>query len=458
MKQNKQIEKDFGKVIGYESVKLVLERTLDMIRNKEKYEKLGTKLPSGILLSGTPGIGKTLLANSFIKASGLPSYLIRKNQPDGSFVNYIKKSFEDAKAHAPAIVFLDDMDKFANEDEKHCDTEEYVTIQSCIDDVKGCDVFIIATVNKMEKLPESLCRRGRFDKHIVMNAPTGKEATQIIEHYMRSKNFADDIDSEEIARVLNGESCACLETVINEAAVLAGYAGKEKIEKEDFLRAAMCVMFDAPESLEKRPNEIVRKTAYHEAGHTVVAELLEPDSVSLVSVLGHDGPTQGVTSFYQDDDIYFSSIELMKNRVRSLLAGKAATEIVYGEVDVGASNDIMRVMRVVDRFVDNYCSYGFDTHEFVPSNYTSNDFRNRKEMRIYSAVEHYYQEVKKMLIDNREFLDRLTEALVKKETLTCKDIQEIRKACKIKNNSSELDNKNIVAERNLCHNDSSSVF
>ena len=429
MEQKKQIEKDFEKVIGYEPIKIVLERILDMIRNKEKYDKLGAKLPSGVLLSGKPGTGKTLIANSFIEASELPVYLIRKDEPDGDFVKFIKKSFEDAKSNAPAIVFLDDMDKFANEDDFHSDTEEYVTIQACIDNVKGCDVFVIATANNTRKLPESLCRSGRFDKQIRVNVPKGKDASKIVEYYMKQKNFVSDIDGEEIAKMLGGGSCAVLETVINEASILAGYENKEKIEKEDLLRSAMCVIFGAPEIADKRPIEILKKTAYHEAGHAVIAELLEPESISLVSVLGHDGPTQGVTAYYQEDDVYFSSIKYMKNRVKSLLAGKAATEIVYGEVDVGANNDIHRAIDITERFVDHYCGFGFDKFEF--QNNSSNDLLSRKETIVFCELEKYYQEVKKMLISNREFLDKVAQSLVLKETLTYRDIQEIRANCKI---------------------------
>ena len=428
MNNKTQIEEDFKKVIGYEPIKLVLERILDMIRNKEKYEKLGTKLPSGVLLSGRPGTGKTLIANQFIKASGLMVFLVRKDKPDGDFVKHIKHAFELAKENSPSIVFLDDMDKFANEDDDHTDAEEYVTIQSCIDDVKGHNVFVLATANNTSKLPNSLIRSGRFDKHIRVKTPTGKDASKIVEYYIKQKNFVNEIDFDEVAKMLDGGSCAVLETVINEAAILAGYNGKEKIEKEDLLKAAMCVIFDAPELAEKKPLEIIKKTAYHEAGHVVVAELLEPESISLVSVLGHDGPTQGVTAYYQDDDFYFSSIDLMKNRVKSLLAGKATTELVYGEVDVGANSDIYRVMSIVERFVDNYCGYGFDKFARYGS---SNELYSRRDDWIAMEVEKYYQEVKKMLIDNREFLDKVAEQLVEKETLTCKDIKEIKASCKI---------------------------
>ena len=429
MEQKQQIEKDFGRVVGYEPIKLEFERILDMIRNKKKYDELGAKLTSGVLLSGEPGTGKTLIANSFIKASKLPVYLIRKDLPDGDFIKFIKQSFEDAKLNAPSIVFLDDMDKFANEDNFHCDAEEYVTIQSCIDSVKGCNVFVLATANNINKLPNSLIRSGRFDKQITVEAPKGKDASAIVEYYMKQKNFVSNIDSEEIAKILNGGSCAVLESVINEASILAGFADRKKVEREDLLRSAMCVIFGAPEIANKIPPKIVAKTAYHEAGHVVVAELLEPESVSLVSVLGHKGSTQGVTVYYQDDEEYFSSIEYMENRIKSLLAGKAATEIVYGEVDVGASNDIQRAITIAERFVDNYCCFGFDKIEFRDN--SSNDLLSRKEIIIFNELEKYYQEVRKMLILNREFLDKVAQNLVEKETLTCKDVKAIKARCNI---------------------------
>lgn len=171
MEQNEQIGKDFERVIGYEPIKKVLERLLDMIRKKEKYDKLGTRLPRGMMLCGEPGVGKTLIASSFIEASKLPVFVIRKDKPNGDFVNFIKQTFDEARNNTPSIVFLDDVDKFANEDNMHRDAEEYVTIQSCIDEVKNDDVFVLATANDESKLPNSLLRCGRFDKIINVKPP-----------------------------------------------------------------------------------------------------------------------------------------------------------------------------------------------------------------------------------------------------------------------------------------------
>lgn len=354
------------------------------MNNPEKYKELGGLTPSGILLDGEPGLGKTLMAKCFINASGRKSFTFRKDKPNGDFVNEIKKIYDEAKNNAPSIVFLDDMDKFANEDDRHKNAEEYITVQSCIDDMKGIEVFTIATTNEIENIPESLLRVGRFDKVFKVKSPKTEEAEKIVEYYLSKKKFVGDVDIKQVSKILGGCSCAQLETVINEASVLAGFEGKEKIEKEDLLRSAMCVIFNAPELAEKKPVEIVRKTAYHEAGHVVIAELLEPGSISLVSVLGHDGPTQGITAYYQDDDKYFSDIKYMKNRVISLLAGKATTEIVYGEVDVGANSDIHRAIDITERFVDHYCGFGLDKFEF--QNNTSNDLLSRREMQVFTEL------------------------------------------------------------------------
>jgi AAA+ superfamily predicted ATPase len=166
----------FAPVIGYKSIKKELIRICDIMRNRDFYAKLGVSVPSGLLLSGEPGLGKTLMANCFIKASGRTAFVCRKDKPDGDFVKHIKNTFEEAVKFAPSIVFLDDMDKFANGDEYHKNSEEFVTVQSCIDDCKGKEVFVLATINDNDSIPSSLLRAGRFDNRIEVQAPKGADA------------------------------------------------------------------------------------------------------------------------------------------------------------------------------------------------------------------------------------------------------------------------------------------
>lgn len=209
----------------------------------------------------------------------------------------IKATFDKAVQNAPSIVYLDDMDKFTNGDERHPDAEEYVTVQSCIDETKDKQVFVLATVNNIRCLPRSLRRAGRFDRTIEVNAPHGEDAVKIITHYLKSKRFVDDIDPTVIAKIMDGRSCAELETVINEAGLYAGYERAKVITMEHFLKACMRTVFQAfPDDEDdladesddfycglSDPNHVVSQIVYHEAGHAVISEVLCPESVTLVS-------------------------------------------------------------------------------------------------------------------------------------------------------------------------------
>ncbi len=420
--------KEFDKIIGYSDVKKELLRLCDIMVNGEKYRKLGVKTPRGLLLYGEPGVGKTLMANCLIKESGRKSYICRKDKSRDDFVDNIKETFEQAKQNAPSIVFLDDLDKFSNSDLDYCNTHEYVTVQSCIDDCDGFEVFIIATANDINKLPLSLCRAQRFDKTIKVKKPKGKDAVEIVKYYLSQKSFVDDIDEEEISRILDGGSCAELESVVNEAGIYAGFADKEKIDMDDMVKACLRVIFKAPECQDIIDESAVIGAAYHEAGHAIVNELLEPGSVSLVSIQQHSGDVGGVTGYYQNEN-YFKNKKYMEIRVMSLLAGKAATEIVFGEVDVGANVDLHRAFDIVERFVGEYCSTSFD--KWLITDSRTENVRTRMELQIYSEMERYYFETKRLLIKNREFLDKLVNALIEKKTLIGKDISKLKLECKI---------------------------
>ena len=196
--------KAMDKIIGYSSIKRELKQISDTLKNREAYDKLGVSSPRGLLLYGDPGVGKSLMAAAIIEESGRRAYICRKDKPNGDFVKYIKETFDKAAENAPSIVFLDDMDKFTNGDERHPDAEEYVTVQSCIDEVKGKEVFVLATVNNIRNLPRSLRRAGRFDRTIEVEAPRGRDAEAIIAHYLGSKKFVEGVDAKTIARIKPG--------------------------------------------------------------------------------------------------------------------------------------------------------------------------------------------------------------------------------------------------------------
>ena len=414
---------EFDKIIGYKDIKTELIRLCDIIKNPDKYKELGVASIGGLLLDGVPGVGKTLMANCFIKESGRKAFICRKNKPNAEFINEIRKVFAKAVENAPSIILLDDMDKFANEDRNHRNAEEYVTVQSCIDEIKGKDVFVLATTNGDDNLPSSLLRAGRFDNIIKVGRPQGEDAVEIVRYYLSQKKVVAEVNAEDVARLLNGESCATLETIINMAGQYAGFANKDKIESDDIIRACLRVLFKAPESFSPYNPIELKKTAYHEAGHAVVAEILEEGSITLISVRKSTSVIAGFTSYHSSDS-YWESKKNMENRVISLLAGKAAMEIVFGEVDMGTIDDLRRAFNIVDRFVDNNCSYGFEY--WTNGSNSSGRVLAKKEERVIADIELYYATARKILIENKTFLEMLAERLQEKDTLVSSEIIEIK--------------------------------
>lgn len=415
---------EFDKIIGYEDIKAELSRFADVLKKPEKYSKLGVTIPSGIMLFGEPGVGKTLMAKCFIAETGCKVYTLRKEKPNGDFVKEIKETFEAAKKEKGiSIVFLDDLDKFANEDNNHRDAEEYVAVQSCIDDSKGSRVFTFATVNNMFCLPDSLLRAGRFDKQIEVDLPRSKEAEGIIGHYLSQKQVAEDIDIEEISLLLENRSCAELESVINEAGIYAGYAGKELIEQEDITKACMRVIFNSSECISQHDTKNDKYIAVHEAGHAVISEMLDPGSVTLVSICRYSGSIRGITKIHRPDD-YRLSIKLIENNIINKLGGKAATEIIYGIADMGCDSDMHDVFEMVANLVDTTCTLGFETYTRHDS---SSYLFEQRDRLIASEVNRYYQIAKRIIIENRTFIDAVTEALLAHKTVTYREMQRIKK-------------------------------
>lgn len=416
--------RELDKVIGYYSIKRELDRFLDVMHNPAKYQKLGVKVPRGIIFDGVPGIGKTLLAMSFIKESGRDFYVIRKDKPDGIFVDHIRETFQKASENVPSIVFLDDMDKFANEDEFHRDAEEYVAIQACIDDVKEKDVFVVATTNNIRALPNSLIRSGRFDKIFDMSVPRSDDARKIIAYYLKDKNLCEDIDSEELARFCRGYSCADLEKVINEAGLYVGFEGREKINQNDLIKSCLRTFYKVSDDEVDVSEDILKRHAVHEAGHAVIAEILQPGTVDFISIASLKGSSiGGLVSREHDDeknDIYTDQeAEIMIN-----LAGKAASEIVLAEVDMGCNRDLHRAYDLTRRLLDNVAAYDFNS--WCHGRETSEQIYNHLDSVTNAEVSKYYLQVKQILIKNRSFLDSVIEALIEKKTISYKELAKLK--------------------------------
>ncbi len=411
----------FDKIIGYDTIKKELLKICDIINNKELYAKLGAKVPSGVMLYGDPGLGKTLMAKCFITKCGLKTYTIRKNKSD-NFVEHIANVFNDAKNNAPSIVFLDDIDKFANEDNNHKDAEEYVAVQAGIDDVKGCDVFVLATANDYYKLPSSLRRAGRFDRCIEVQIPSREDSVKIIEHYLSCKNIADDVNVDDISKMISYSSCAELETIMNEAAIIAGHKRKERIDMSDIVNAVLNTEYNSPDELTKTSDAELRKVAYHEAGHLVLSDILVPDSVGLASI--RSTGRNSVGGFVR------RCKELPSAECHAMvsLAGKAAVEVVYGECADGCSEDINRALNYIRDDVSENGSMGFGMIDVANHRFpeTSESMNSRNEAVCQANLTRCMFNAKKLIIDNRKYLDKVVDMLVEKETLLASDIRKIR--------------------------------
>ncbi len=412
--------KHFENIIGYEHIKFELERIIDCINNKEKYEKLGVKIPKNILFFGMPGVGKTLFAKAFINSLNRNKYIIRKNKPDGEFVNEINKVITEAMSNTPSVVLLDDLDKFSNNDDDHRNSDEFVVVQSLIDECKDKDVYFIATANEINDMPESLIRPGRFANKIEFESPTLNDATLIIKHYLSDKCVDKDVDYEEIARILDGGTCALLEDVINEAGLIAGFSNKEIITMDDIIKASLRVIYDAPENFENKSKYQIELGAFHEAGHAVVAEVFEKGSVNLVSIANYFGNKGGITSQTNNDD-YWYDFDKMQNRVIVLLAGKASTEVMLNKTDVGCTSDLHRARRIIARFFDDY---GIADFKYTSMG-TGEEVQNYKDQWVVKKLNEYYDMAKDLLINNKDKVTKLAGHLISNSTIVRKDIQNL---------------------------------
>lgn len=425
----------FDQIIGYTAVKQRLERTADVLAHPDAYRQLGARSPRAMLLYGEPGVGKTLMARCLIEASGRASVVCRKDEPNGEFVKVIKKKFKKAAEKAPSILLLDDMDKFANEDSRHRDAEEYVTVQSCLDELaqSGAEVFVLATANDTSRLPYSLMRSGRLGTQIEVECPSGTDAEAILSHYLAGKKIVDDIDPAFLARVLGGNSCATLEEVANEAGLLAGYDRSETITQEHFMKAVLSTVHGIPEAvieIPKTENEATQKylyTAYHEAGHVVVSEVIDPGSTTLATVFRKRKSRFGGLVLSQRSDA--NVVKMQQANILAALGSKAAQEQKFGIMDKGAERDMADAFDRVKELVEDSCYCGLNL--YCDGYGASEDLKSRIEQATAAEIERYYRKAKEILSANMDFLDAVANSLLEKGILTMRDIAKIKETCDI---------------------------
>ena len=417
---------EFDRIIGYEQEKNELIRLCDVISNVDKYSSFGIKIPQALLIHGKPGLGKTLMAEAFIVESKRKCFSCKKDKPDGEFVTDITSVFDKAIEYQPSIVFLDDMDKFAEDNLNiNSDKEEFVTVQSCLEKIKDNDVFVIATANNIRNLPKSLLRSGRFGRQINVTYPKKKEAVKIIEHYLSNKKVSKEISAETLADILESNSCAVLESVINEAGIYAVYSGFDEIKTEHIIEAVLRIVLKTVETERENP-ENEKIVAYHEAGHAVMT-VLAGKKVGIVTIKSY-GERNGICRAYGYSRTY-EGFQDFKNHIMIALAGKAAVEIQFNESDLGVESDIQIVNGEIRYALEELGAFGFE-YLCDQDSYSRKQASKRNDeivRQMSEILNSWYEECKKLLTDNKKMLDSIAEALMRKKVLVWDEIEKILK-------------------------------
>ena len=423
----------FDKVIGYRSIKRELLQICDMIRNRTIYEKMGAHLPHGLLLYGAPGLGKSLLANCFMEECGLNTVTVRRDKGGDAFINSIAQAFAKAKKEAPSVLFLDDMDKFANEDDSRCDTPEYVAVQAGIDDVKETDVFVIATANEIRKLPDSLCRSGRFDRKIRIQPPTAADAEAIIAYYLKGRRISDSVNMKDLAKMMSYHSCAELETILNEAAIRAARENRPYINQTDIRAAFIKVGIGAEKKSRVISDKEKKITAYHESGHAILFhELEDVGPVYSVSIIPTGVGAAGYTMPLPSRDEMFATRGQMLHEIMVDFGGRIAEELILDDITTGASNDIQKATATARNMVTKYgmsasigaINYQQEEQDVFLGYDLGHTSRNSEYMageidkEVKAIIDRCYADARAIIMAHEDVLHASAKLLMEKEKIT----------------------------------------
>ena len=474
MLEGGKVKTTFRDVAGVEEAKEEVQELVDFLRDPSKFQKLGGKIPRGILMVGSPGTGKTLLARAIAGEAKVPFFTISGSDFVEMFVGVgasrVRDMFEQAKRQAPCIVFIDEIDavgrhRGAGLGGGHDEREQ--TLNQLLVEMDGFEanegIIIIAATNRPDVLDPALLRPGRFDRQVVVPLPDIKGREQILNVHVRKVPIDKDVETSFIARGTPGFSGADLANLVNEAALFAARSGKKKVSMEELELAKDKVMMGAERRSMVMSLDEKTKTAYHEAGHTIVGRALEHhDPVYKVSIIPR-GRALGVTVFLPEEDKYSFSKESILDRICGLFGGRIAEELIYGEggVTTGASNDIERATELARNMVTKWglseklgpIKYDEESDEpFLgrsagsKSTSVSDKTANLIDEESKKIIDTCYKKATKVLKDNLDKLHMMAKSLVELETLTSDQIDDIMAGAKPRSNndddiSSDKDNK-----------------
>ena len=450
-----QTQVTFGDVAGIEQAKLELTEVVDFLKNADRFTAIGAKIPKGVLLVGPPGTGKTLLAKAVAGEAGVPFFSISGSEFVEMFVGVgasrVRDLFEQAKASAPCIVFIDEIDAVGRQrgaglgggnDEREQTLNQLLTEMDGFEGNTG--IIIIAATNRPDVLDAALLRPGRFDRQVVVDRPDYAGRQEILNVHARGKTLSQDVDLDKIARRTPGFTGADLSNLLNEAAILAARRNLTEISMDE-INDAIDRVLAGPEKKNRVMSE-KRKTlvAYHEAGHALVGALMpDYDPVQKISIIPR-GRAGGLTWFTPSEDRMESGLysrSYLQNQMAVALGGRVAEEIIFGEEEVttGASNDLQQVARVARQMITRFgmserlgpVALGrqgggvFLGRDIASDRDFSNQTAAAIDEEVSQLVEQAYQRAKAVLVNNRQVLDQLAQQLVEKETVDAEELQTL---------------------------------
>jgi cell division protease FtsH len=450
MLDENQNQVTFADVAGVDEAKEEVAELVDFLRDPSKFQKLGGRIPRGVLMVGSPGTGKTLLARAIAGEAKVPFFSISGSDFVEMFVGVgaarVRDMFEQAKKNAPCIVFIDEIDAVGRQrgaglgggnDEREQTLNQLLVEMDGFEGTSG--VIVIAATNRPDVLDPALMRPGRFDRQVVVPLPDIRGREQILMVHIRKVPIAPDVDASIIARGTPGFSGADLANLVNEAALFAARGSKRLVDMDDFERAKDKVIMGAERRSMVMPEEERRNTAYHESGHAIVARLLpKTDPVHKVTIIPR-GRALGVTMQLPVEDRYSYDRNYILNNIAVLFGGRIAEELFMNQMTTGASNDFKRATEMARRMVTEWgmtdalgpMVYGENEGEvFLGRQVTTHQNMSEETMKsvdreVRNIIDQQYALARRLLEENRDKVEAMTKALLEWETLDAHQIDDI---------------------------------
>ena len=437
----------FQDVAGQDEAKESLQEVVDFLHNPETYTKIGAKLPKGALLVGPPGTGKTLLAKAVAGEAHVPFFSLSGSEFVEMFVGVgasrVRDLFEEAKKSAPCIIFIDEIDAIGKTRDTHYggNDEREQTLNQLLAEMDGFDsskgLLILAATNRPEVLDPALLRPGRFDRRIIVDRPDLKGRVNILKVHAKKVLLDETVDFDAIALATSGAVGSDLANMINEAAILAVKHGRTAVSQTDLFEAVEIVLMGKEKKDRILSQEERRIVSYHEVGHALVSALQkDAEPVQKITIVPRTMGALGYVMQVPEEEKYLNTKKELDAMVVGLLAGRAAEELVFGNVTTGASNDIDRATKIVRAMITQYGmseKFGLmglaeqEDQYLEGRTYLNCGDATATEIdhEVMAKLKEAYEEAMRLLRDNREALDRIADFLIQRETITGKEFMEI---------------------------------